>query len=74
MRHDVTNDLLSDAIHVIYVELSKLGGIMRKSVDDMTDLEKWVLFLQYANIPEYRETVNVNKVIESRRYRWPGVC
>ncbi|MDR1132938.1 MAG: Rpn family recombination-promoting nuclease/putative transposase, partial [Synergistaceae bacterium] len=64
MRHDTTNELLSDAIHVIYVELSKLGKIMRKSVDDMTDLEKWALFLQYANIPEYRETVN--KVIQSK--------
>jgi predicted transposase/invertase (TIGR01784 family) len=64
MRNDATNELLSDAIHVIYVELSKLGEIIRKSVDDMTDLEKWALFLQYANIPKYRETVN--KVIESK--------
>jgi predicted transposase/invertase (TIGR01784 family) len=64
MRHDVTNDLLSGAIHVIYVELSKLGGIMRKPIDDMTDLEKWALFLQYANVPEYRETVN--RIIESK--------
>ena len=30
----------------------------------MTDLEKWALFLRYANIPEYRETVN--KVIDSK--------
>jgi predicted transposase/invertase (TIGR01784 family) len=30
----------------------------------MTDLEKWALFLQYANIPEYRETVN--RIIESK--------
>jgi predicted transposase/invertase (TIGR01784 family) len=30
----------------------------------MTDLEKWALFLQYANIPEYREIVN--KVIQSK--------
>jgi predicted transposase/invertase (TIGR01784 family) len=65
MRHDTNNELLPDAIHVvIYVELGKLGKIMRKSVDDMTDLEKWALFLQYANIPEYRETVN--KVIQSK--------
>jgi predicted transposase/invertase (TIGR01784 family) len=64
MRHDTNNELLSDAIHVIYVELSKLGEIMRKPVDDMTDLEKWSLFLQYANVPEYRETVN--KVIDSK--------
>jgi flagellar biosynthesis/type III secretory pathway protein FliH len=37
---------------------------MRKSVDDMTDLEKWALFLHYANIPEYREAIN--KVIQSK--------
>jgi predicted transposase/invertase (TIGR01784 family) len=64
MRHDTKNELLSDAIHVIYVELSKLGGIIKKSVNDMTDLEKWALFLKYANIPEYREAVN--EVIQSK--------
>jgi predicted transposase/invertase (TIGR01784 family) len=64
MRHDTTNELLSDAIHVIYVELSKLSEIIKKSVDDMTDLEKWAVFFRYANIPEYRETVN--NVIKSK--------
>ena len=64
MRHDTTNELLSDAIHVIYVELSKLNEIIKKSVDDMTDLEKWAVFFRYASIPEYRETVN--KVIETK--------
>ena len=64
MCHDTTNELLSDAIHVIYVELSKLNEIIKKSVNDMTDLEKWAVFFRYANIPEYRETVN--KVIESK--------
>ena len=64
MRHDKTNELLSDAIHIIYVELSKLNEIIKKSVEDMTDLEKWAVFFRYANIPEYRETVN--KVIKSK--------
>jgi len=64
MRHETTNELLSDAIKVIYVELSKLNEIIKKSVDDMTDLEKWAVFFRYANIPEYRDTVN--KVIESK--------
>jgi predicted transposase/invertase (TIGR01784 family) len=49
---------------VIYVELSKLNEIIKKSVDDMTDLEKWAVFFRYADIPEYRETVN--KVIETK--------
>ena len=58
LRHDEDNKLLSDAIHVIYVELSKLQGIMKKSVEDMTDLEKWAVFFRYASEPNYRETVN----------------
>jgi len=64
MRHDTTNELLSDAISVIYVELSKLSEILKKSVSDMTDLEKWSVFFRYADVPEHRETVN--KVIESK--------
>jgi len=64
MRHDQDNELLSDAINVIYVELSKLDKILKKSVNDMTDLEKWAVFFQYANIPTQRE--KVNKIIESK--------
>ena len=64
MRHDTTNKLLSDAIHVVFIELSKLGDILKKSVDDMSDLEKWAVFFQYASIPTHRETVN--KIIESK--------
>ena len=64
MRHDEDNELLSDAICVVYVELSKLQEIMEKSVDDMTDLEKWAVFFQYASEPTYRETVN--EVIASK--------
>lgn len=64
MRHDEDNALLSDALHVVYVELSKLKEIAVKSVDDMTDLEKWSIFFRYASERSYRETVN--KVIESK--------
>ncbi len=64
LRHDETNEPLSDAVKVIYVELSKLGKIIEKSVGDMTDLEKWAVFFRYADVPKYREIVN--KVIESK--------
>jgi len=64
MRHNEDNELLSDAIHVIYLELCKLDEIVKKSVNAMTDLEKWAVFLQYANVPTHRETVN--KIIESK--------
>ena len=64
MRHDTTNELLSNAIRAIYVELSKLNEILKKPVKDMTDLEKWAVFFRYADVPEYRETVN--RIIESK--------
>jgi len=63
MRHDKDNELLHDAIHAIFVELSKLDEVLKKPVEQMTDLEKWSVFFQYAEKPTHRETVN--KVIES---------
>ena len=30
----------------------------------MTDLEKWAVFLEYADIPAHRE--RINKIIESK--------
>lgn len=63
LRHDITGELLSDAIHVTFVELSKLNEVLKKPVSGMTALDKWSVFFQYAPDPKYRETVN--KVIES---------
>jgi predicted transposase/invertase (TIGR01784 family) len=63
MRHDVDNELLHDAIQTIIVELSKLGEVLKKPVDDMADLEKFSVFFEYAANPAYRDIVN--KVIES---------
>ena len=40
------------------MELSKLQEIMKKSVNDMTDMEKWAIFFRYASEPTCRETVN----------------
>ena len=64
MRHDVDNELFHDAIQVVYVELSKLSEVLKKSVDEMSDLEKWAVFLRYAENPVYREIVN--RVIASK--------
>ena len=64
MRHDEDNEMLSDAIRVVYIELSKLDEVLKKPVSDMTDLEKWSVFFRYAHIPTHREIVN--KVIESK--------
>jgi len=64
LRHDEDNELLSDAIGVIFVELNKLDQIIKKPVNDMTELEKWAVFFEYADIPTQRE--KVNKIIETK--------
>ena len=58
LRHDTTGELLTDAISLTFVELSKLDQVIKKQVDDMTDLEKWSVFFRYAPDPRHRETVN----------------
>jgi predicted transposase/invertase (TIGR01784 family) len=63
MRHDIDNELFHDAIQIVIIELSKLEDILKKSVEAMTDLEKFSIFFEYAANPSYRDTVN--KVIES---------
>ena len=64
LRHDRDNEQFSDAVHVVFVELSKLRETLKKPVEEMTDLDKWALFFKYANVEKYRPTIN--KVIETR--------
>jgi predicted transposase/invertase (TIGR01784 family) len=64
MRHDIDNELLHDAIHVVFVELSKLDEVLKKNVAEMTDIEKWGVFFRYAENPAYRDVVN--EVIDSK--------
>ncbi|GHU48104.1 hypothetical protein FACS1894120_6470 [Clostridia bacterium] len=49
---------LNKAISLIIVELSKLANVMKKSVSEMTDAEKWAVFFKYADKPKYTEVVN----------------
>lgn len=64
LRHDEDNELLSDRIRVVYVELGKLQEILKKPIGAMTDLEKWAIFFRYANVPKYRGVVN--EIIDSK--------
>ena len=64
MRHDVDNGLLHNAIQSIFVELPKLHEVLKKPVEEMTDMERFSVFLWYADNPDYREIVN--RVIESK--------
>jgi predicted transposase/invertase (TIGR01784 family) len=64
MRHDTDNWLLHNVIQSVFVDLTKLGEVVKKPVDRMTDMERFSVFLRYADNPDYRDTVN--KVIETR--------
>ena len=55
LRHDRDNELLSNAIQVFYVELSKLKELLKKPVNAMADLEKWALFFRYDKDRQCRE-------------------
>lgn len=65
LRHDTTGELLCDTIQILFVELSKLNELLDKPVSEMTDLDKWSLFLQYAPDQKHRE--KVNEIIESEK-------
>jgi len=56
--------LFSDDIQAIFIELSKIDKILEKSVNELSPIEMWSIFLRYANIPEFRN--NVNEVIKAR--------
>jgi len=58
MRHDTDNGLLHNAIQSIFVELTKLRDILKKPIEQMTDMERFAIFLKYADKPKYRDTVN----------------
>ena len=64
LRHDIDNGLLHNAVQAMFIELSKLNDILKKPVEEMTDMERFSVFLRYAENPEYRDIVN--RVIESK--------
>ncbi len=71
LRNDKTGEQLTDALHITFVELSKLGEIAQKPVEEMTDLEKWSVFFRYAPDKNHRDMVN--KVIASEEvFRMAG--
>ena len=54
---DETGAELSDAVGIIFVELTKLGGLIKKPVGAMTGEEIWSLFFAHASDPKYRELI-----------------
>jgi predicted transposase/invertase (TIGR01784 family) len=50
--------VLSDAIGIVFVELSKLDAAMTKSAKNMMPDEMWAVFFGHANEPEWRGLIH----------------
>jgi predicted transposase/invertase (TIGR01784 family) len=49
---------LADSVGIIFIELTKLGEVLKKPVKDMTGLEQWCAFFWCAGNPKYRDMLN----------------
>jgi predicted transposase/invertase (TIGR01784 family) len=47
--------MLSDYCSIIYVELPKIKKSLSKPVDEMTDDERWAVFIEFANESNFKE-------------------
>jgi predicted transposase/invertase (TIGR01784 family) len=55
---DETGYELSDAVNIVFVELSKLSTKTIGSVEELSGAEMWALFFGHANKPEFKETLD----------------
>jgi len=55
---------ISEQINLIFIELSKLSGVLKKPVDKMTSIEDWSIFLGYSGDPDKR--VLLNKILAKK--------
>jgi len=49
---------LSNAVGIIFIELSKLSGIIKKSIKDMTGEEQWSIFFAYGGDSKYVDLIS----------------
>jgi len=56
---------LSDAVGIIFVELTKLSNLIKKPIENMTGEEIWSLFFAYGSDPKHRELLN--EIMKVRR-------
>ena len=61
-----TGELLSDQVNLIIVEMGKLNDIFRRSAADLTDIEMWSAFFQFASDPNPARRDFINTIIEMK--------
>jgi len=55
---------LSNAVGIVFIELSKLSDIIKKPVEDMTGEEQWSIFFAYGGDKKHADLIN--KLCETR--------
>jgi predicted transposase/invertase (TIGR01784 family) len=63
-RNEAGGELL-DNVNIGFIELTKLGGILKKPLDEMTGADMWSVYLGCVSNSKFEPLVN--KIIESRR-------
>jgi predicted transposase/invertase (TIGR01784 family) len=58
-------DVLSDAINIIFIDLTKLEDVLKVPVEDMDLVTKWALFFKYADNAEHKFLID--KIVQTRR-------
>jgi predicted transposase/invertase (TIGR01784 family) len=65
MLRNEEGDILSDAINIIFVELTKLEEALKLPVEKMDAGTMWSIFFNYADKAEYKFLID--KIVETRR-------
>jgi predicted transposase/invertase (TIGR01784 family) len=50
-------DILIDSINIGFIELTKLGDILKKPVSEMSGADSWAVFIKYADNPRYKGVI-----------------
>jgi len=58
LLRDKYGRVFTDQINQIIIELSKLNEIIKKPIEELTEFEKWLLFLRFAPDPVQRGKIN----------------
>jgi len=64
LLRDEEGRVFTDQINQIIIELSKLNDIIKKPVEQLTEFEKWLLFLRFA--PDTVQRNKINDIIREK--------
>ena len=62
MFRDAKGSPITDDQTIVFLELTKVAGLLKKPVDELTDLECWLIFFKYATDKTKRDILN--KILE----------